>query len=130
MQTEFAAIASLLCLVSSRLAPEPKFDGVIRPTGDGRNEAYMIPPYKTNHASFLELLPSGELVMAWFSGTAEGANNCSIVLARLPSRSQQWSKANLTARRNGYSNQNPVLFYDNTTGVLYLYHSQQIADPH
>ena len=54
-------------------------EGVVRPTGDGRKEAYMIPPYKSNHASFLELLPSGELVMAWFSGTAEGANNCSLL---------------------------------------------------
>ncbi len=59
----------------------------------------MIPPYQSNHASFLELLPSGDLVMAWFSGTAEGANNCSIVVARLPSGSDQWSKALLVSRR-------------------------------
>ena len=87
----------------------------------------MIPPFAANHASFIELLPSGELLMAWFSGTAEGANNCSIVLASLPARGMQWSKAALVSRREGYSNQNPVLFLDSTDNVLYLFHSQQPA---
>ena len=93
--------------------------------GDGRYEAYMIPPFHSNHASFLERLPSGELLMAWFSGTKEGANNCSIVLARL--NGTQWSKAALVSRREGYSNQNPVLFFDPAKKMLYLFHSQQPA---
>ena len=77
----------------------------------------MIPPAPANHASFLELLPGGELVLAWFAGTAEGANNCSIVLARLPAGSTQWSTASLVSRREGYSNQNPVLFLDHAQEV-------------
>ena len=85
----------------------------------------MIPPFLSNHASFLERLPSGELLMAWFSGRKEGANNCSIVLARL--NDTQWSKAVLVSRRNGYSNQNPVLFFDPAKMMLYLFHSQQPA---
>ena len=91
--------------------------GVVRPTPDGRYEAYMIPPAAANHASFLELLPDGELLLAWFAGTAEGANNCSIVLARLPGNGTQWSAASLISRRDGYSNQNPVLFLDPTGQV-------------
>ena len=87
----------------------------------------MIPPAAANHASFLEQLPSGELLMAWFSGTAEGANNCSIVIARLEPGSMQWSKAVLASRREGYSNQNPVLFFDRDKKVLHLFHSQQPA---
>lgn len=77
----------------------------------------MIPPAAANHASFLELLPDGELLLAWFAGTAEGANNCSIVLANLPPKSTQWSEASLVSRREGYSNQNPVLFLDPTGQV-------------
>ena len=77
----------------------------------------MVPPAAANHASFLELLPHGELLLAWFSGTAEGADNCSIVIAHLPSGSEQWSNASLVSRRPGYSNQNPVLFLD-TTGQV------------
>ena len=63
--------------------------GVVRDVGDGRYEAYMIPPDKANHASFLEQLPTGELLMAWFSGTKEGANKCSIVMAHLPANGSQ-----------------------------------------
>lgn len=82
--------------------------------------------------------------MAWFAGTAEGANNCSIVLAHLFHGSDQWTNASIASRRPGYSNQNPVLFLDPTeqvaplypnhhyhktspAQVLYLFHSQQPA---
>lgn len=94
--------------------------GKIRKTADGRYEAYMVPPAAANHASFLELLPHGGLGMAWFSGTQEGANNCSIVVAYLSSGSSQWSNASLVSRRSGYSNQNPVLFLDPTGQVLHV----------
>ena len=101
--------------------------GIIRPTGDGRYEAYMIPPKKSNHASFLEQLSSGDFVMAWFSGEKEGASNCSIAIATLTANSSQWSAGRIVSWRVGYSNQNPVLFQDRTTGILHLFHSQQPA---
>ena len=91
--------------------------GKVRKTADGRYEAYLVPPAATNHASFLELLPSGDLLLTWFAGIAEGADNCSIVMARLPHKSDQWSNASLVSRRPGYSNQNPVLFLDPTGQV-------------
>ena len=101
--------------------------GIIRPTGDGRYEAYMIPPNISNHASFLEQLSSGDFVMAWFSGVKEGASNCSIAIARLAANGSQWSRGEVVSWRVGYSNQNPVLFQDTTTGILHLFHSQQPA---
>ena len=105
----------------------PIFDGKIRKTADGRYEAYLVPPAASNHASFLELLPNDDLALAWFSGSAEGADNCSFVLTLLPNGSLQWSRASLVSRRPGYSNQNPVLFLDPTGQVLYLFYSQQLA---
>lgn len=65
--------------------------------------------------------------MAWFSGLEEGASNCSIAIARLTVNSSQWSPGRVVSWRVGYSNQNPVLFEDRTTGVLHLFHSQQPA---
>ena len=89
----------------------------------------MIPPYQSNHASFLELVPAnGILVMAWFSGTSEGADKCSIVTAYLLTNSTQWSNATLVSRRDGYSNQNPVLYYDTSKNLLNLFYTQQKAD--
>ena len=85
----------------------PIFDGKIRKTADGRHEAYLVPPAASNHASFLELLPNDDLALAWFSGSAEGADNCSIVLALLPNGSLQWSRASLVSQRPGYSNRTP-----------------------
>lgn len=106
---------------------DPKFDGVLRNASDGTMEAYMIPPYASNHASFIEPLPNGDLVMAWFSGTSEGESNVAIVFSQLKNNSDQWTKAQVVSQRKGYSNQNPVLFHDNKTDVLYLFHSQQEA---
>ena len=155
-----SSVAVVLALLASASRSHPVFDGEshsllvlcltallpgkVRKTSDGRYEAYLVPPAAANHASFLELLPGGELVLAWFSGTAEGADNCSIVVARLPSGGDQWSNASLVSRRPGYSNQNPVLFLDSSgkvrntptqsplspsLQVLYLFHSQQPAAP-
>jgi hypothetical protein len=77
-----------------------------------------------NHASTLEVLPDGSLVAAWFSGEKEEASGCAIVFAKLPAGTSTWSTAATLSKRDGFSNQNPVLFYDNTTSVLHLFHSQ------
>jgi predicted neuraminidase len=87
----------------------------------------MIPPYKSNHASTIEQLPDGTLAVAWFSGEKEEADGCAIVFATLPAGSKQFTKAATLSERDGYSNQNPVLFYDPKTKILHLYHSQAKA---
>lgn len=105
----------------------PIHAGKVRPVGDGSYEAYLIPPNKANHASFIEQLPTGDLMIAWFSGSKEGQNDVSIYIARLSSGTDKWSNASLVSRQDGYSNQNPVLYYDSTTKILNLWHSQQLA---
>merc|ERR1719174_503714 len=107
---------------------DPAFDGKIRNDTDGSMAAYMIPPYKSNHASTLEVLDDGTLVAAWFSGEHEEASGCAIVFAKLPPGSMQWSHAATLSKREGYSNQNPVLFFDLHTKTLHLYHSQASAN--
>jgi len=119
-----------MAMASSALPPPPPglhFDGVVRPEVDGAMAAYMIPPYLSNHASTIELLPDGTLTAAWFSGEAEEASGCAIVFATMRAGSGRWSPAATLSKRDKYSNQNPVLFYDSTTGILHLFHSQAPA---
>lgn len=72
---------------------DPGFDGKIRPNGDGSFVAYMIPPFQSNHASFIEVLPGNTLTLGWFSGKKEGANDVAIVLAELnTTEPTQWSR--------------------------------------
>ena len=107
----------------------PKYDGVVRPEPDGSQSAYMIPPYASNHASTIEQLPDGTLAAAWFSGEHEEAPGCAIVFARRPpGANAAWTKAATVSRNPKLSNQNPVLFYDNASRTLHLFHSQQQAD--
>ena len=117
-----AAAAAIL----AQAAPLP-FDGVIRLQRDGSSIAYMVPPNLANHASTLEQLPNGDLLLAWFSGVKEEADKCAIAFSRLPAGSAQWSPPRIVSERDGYSNQNPVLFHDTTTGVTWLFHSQLAA---
>ena len=107
------------------VSPLVVFAGKIRYAGDGRYKAYMVPPFEANHASFLELLPNGDMLLAWFSGKKEGYSGVAIVLSRLKSGSNQWSNATVVAQRKGYSNQSPVIFSDPKSKMVHLFHSQQ-----
>jgi len=107
----------------------PEFDGVLRNAGDGRTDAYLIPPFASNHASMVEQVDNGRLHMAWFSGTHEGQDGVAIVYSELNASSgavgSAWSSAATLSQRKGYSNQNAVLYSDDKASVLHLFHSQQ-----
>jgi predicted neuraminidase len=115
-----------LILMSS--AAVATFDGKVRQQEDGTYAAYLKPPYQSNHASSIEQLPDGSLALAWFSGVGEGLNRCSIVFSTLPNGTDTWTDAITVSVRDGFSNQNPVVFYDKTSNLLRLYHSQQPAN--
>jgi predicted neuraminidase len=116
------AVAALAASAASA-APLP-FDGLVRPQAGGLAVAYMDPPNLANHASTIELLPDGTLLLAWFSGIEEEADKCAIAVSRLPPGSAQWTPPAIVSERDGYSNQNPVLFHDATSGSTMLFHSQ------
>lgn len=119
-------LALFVCFTSSIAAPL-SYDGLVRPQKDGSLVAYMDPPNIANHASSIEQLPDGTLLLAWFSGIKEEANKCAIAVSRLPAGSSQWSKPMIVSERDGFSNQNPVLYYDASTKTTFLYHSQLAA---
>ncbi len=99
------------------------FDGVIHRSADGSSYAFLSPPKTGNHASSIEqLTPSGTLAVAWFTG-GEGTPNCSIAVSLLKVDSQQFTPGVVVSERVNYTNQNPVLFWDNHTQILHLFHS-------
>ena len=91
-------------------SPPPHFDGVLRPAGDGRLDAYLVPPFPSSHASMVEQTIQGQLHMAWFSGSKEGANEVSIVYSQLNTTSAKagsaWSPAKVLSRRNDEQDSN------------------------
>ena len=130
----FALLAYALALafaLGSAVASTPspkKFDGVLRNVGDGRQDAYLIPPFASNHASFVEKDSKERLTMAWFSGSKEGESGVAIVVSTYDGVNKRWGNASVVSQRDGYSNQNPVLFWDDANATLHLFHSQQQAD--
>eukprot|EP01101_Sappina_pedata_P012313 TRINITY_DN8439_c0_g1_i1.p1 TRINITY_DN8439_c0_g1~~TRINITY_DN8439_c0_g1_i1.p1 ORF type:complete len:396 (+),score=74.22 TRINITY_DN8439_c0_g1_i1:40-1188(+) len=103
------------------------WDGIVKQTDDGRYTTLLHPAFKESHASFLEVLPNGDLLCAWFSGMHEGYSGVAIVMSRLVYGSSQWSDFEVLSQREGYSNQNPVIYYDPSRNQVQLYHSQQPA---
>lgn len=110
--------------------PPPAYDGVLRHVGSGRVDAYLTPPFVSNHASMVEQTAGGQLHMGWFSGSHEGQDGVAIVHSWLSNTSvgSTWSHATTLSRRAGYSNQNAVLFSDDNASILHVFHSQQGAN--
>lgn len=109
----------------------PKFDGVVRDAGNGRWDAYMIPPFKSNHNSMVEQTADGRLHMTWLSGTKEGADGWGVVYAQLDSSQLQkgsaWSKAEPIAKESGWAMGGNSIYADDTTSVLHVYHARREA---
>jgi hypothetical protein len=103
------------------------YDGIIHRSTDGSSYAFLSPPETGDHASFIEeMTPSGTLAVAWFTG-GEGQPNCSIAVSLLEVGSQQFTAGVIVSERVNYTNQNPVLYWDNETQILHLYHTSQLA---
>jgi predicted neuraminidase len=73
------------------------------------------------HAPTITELPSGDLMAAWFGGTAEGKADVNIWYAKLPKGSDKWTEPKILVDIPGNSDQNPVLFVnrDNVTWLLW-----------
>eukprot|EP01101_Sappina_pedata_P003546 TRINITY_DN1425_c0_g1_i2.p1 TRINITY_DN1425_c0_g1~~TRINITY_DN1425_c0_g1_i2.p1 ORF type:complete len:417 (+),score=49.32 TRINITY_DN1425_c0_g1_i2:49-1299(+) len=131
-QTKRTALSFVLLIVTLyfflHLAESlnPLWDGLLREAEDGPIEAIMHPPFRANHSSFLNSLPTGDLLMAWFSGSAEGYSDVAIVLSRLVQGSNKWTQTEVLTHREHYSNQNPVIHYNDRNNTVHLYFTQQL----
>ena len=131
-------LASLISIVVAQPIPDVP-DGVLRKLPDGRVVAALPQGYMPGHhdptterggqehASFLMVLPSGEMLCGWFCGKMEAEYEMNVVMARLLPNSTTWEKPVVVSHRANYSNQNPLLFYDDATGYLHMYHPSQLV---
>lgn len=99
-------------------------DGQLTPAGSGRNEAFLPSPKIQNHASFLHVLPGGDLICAWFGGTLEGKADISIHASILLRGADSWGPAQTLSDDPVHSEQNPVIFTA-PDGGLWLFHTSQ-----
>ena len=139
-------LALLAPLFVSGPGPFGPFNGTLYPTADGRFKAQLPQgttsiftngswgprdPSRENggqdHSTFLAALPSGELLMAWFSGQMESEDPMHTAMSRLAPGSSQWEATVVVPQtvQPSYSNQNPVLLYDEQTALLHLLHPTQ-----
>jgi predicted neuraminidase len=82
-----------------------------------------LPPEATKwrvHASTLTEAPNGDLLLAFFGGTSEGASNQNLYMARLPHGSRTWGKPQLLFDEPGKADGNPVLWTDGSTVRLFF----------
>jgi predicted neuraminidase len=79
-------------------------------------------PFPSAHASTIVELPNGDLLAAWFGGTAEGAPDTAIWASRrTASQANQWSAPYVLVREPNIACWNPVLFHS-SDGKLWLYY--------
>lgn len=84
-------------------------------------EPGSIAGYPSCHASTLVELPDGELLAAWFAGSAEGAKDVAELGARLAPDSSAWSKPQVLVDTPGKADGNPVLHVDRRGRVWMFY---------
>jgi predicted neuraminidase len=89
-----------------------------------RVDAYIPSLGDENHAPSLTLLPGGDLLCVWFAGSAEGAGDVSIGMARLPAGASGWEEPRFVTESRDRSEQNPSLFLT-PDGELWLLFTSQ-----
>ncbi len=82
-------------------------------------DIFTTAPFASCHASTLVELANGDLLAAWFGGTAEGAPDVAIWAARRTASG--WSAPYTLAREPRIATWNPVLFHTRD-GRLWLYY--------
>eukprot|EP01084_Bolivina_argentea_P179657 310438_1 len=116
---------------------EPPYDGIIREqtNEDGRLSAILEPAYAMNHCANLHFISSTKtLAISWFTGCAEGGNDTSDALSRISINDLKvggkWDSPNIISQDVSYSDQNPLIFTDETNNNLHLFYTrQQVSVP-
>lgn len=96
------------------------------PADSNRVEAFILPMGAENHASNMVELPNGDLLCAWFAGSAEGRSDIKIALARLSAGEARWTTPVWVSGDPERSEQNPALFCA-PEGKLWLFYTAQLT---
>lgn len=96
--------------------------------GKGYIQGFIVSDQDHHHAPCIEVTPSG-LACAFFAGKDEGLDGTSIYVSYLDHGQDTWTTPIRVSYRSGFSNQNPVLWYNKSGNTLHLFHSSQPAAP-
>lgn len=114
---KYGVVCLVIVLAATQMAFAQESDGLIfAPLVSGRALPGTQPD---NHASTIVELHNGDVLVAWFGGTAEGNPDVAIYGARL--HNGVWSAPQELARAPHVACWNPALFHDGK-GVLWLYY--------
>ena len=120
MQTRRLHLRTLISLLALRSAVLMAQIQSPHPTPDSSQEfIFTSAPFPSAHASTIVELRQGDLLAAWFGGTAEGAPDTAIWASRRTAG--QWSAPYLLVREPGGPCWNPVLFHS-ADGKLWMYY--------
>ncbi|RJS84879.1 hypothetical protein CW702_01860 [Candidatus Bathyarchaeota archaeon] len=81
----------------------------------------QIPSRPFNHAPTIAVLPRGDILAAWYSGSFEGARDVAILSSRLVKSEGGWSDPAILIDTPNKCDGNPVLFVDRY-GDLWLFY--------
>lgn len=109
----FVFIACCASAVKSQTSPSDV------PKNEKKEFIYETAPFPSAHASTIVELANGDLMAAWFGGTAEG--NADVAIWGSRRTSGKWSAPIELARESGTPTWNPVLFYTKDK-KLWLYY--------
>jgi predicted neuraminidase len=123
-------ITETMATTTTTVLEPPEFDSSLRASAS-RSYSYaeaFIPALTTQcHASNLLLLPSGDLLCAWFGGSIEGRPDICIYMSRLPAGQKVWTEAKKMTHDHTRSEQNPLLFRNPSNGEVRLLYTSQDA---
>jgi predicted neuraminidase len=98
---------------------------LFHPPDDGLRVDALIPSLgDEDHAPSLTVLPNGDLLCVWFAGSAEGAGDVRIGLARLPAGAARWDEPRFVTESLDRSEQNPSVFVTPGGDLWLLFTSQ------
>lgn len=122
LKTSLASLLIAFCLsacLSAAIRGQTNGGGNSAPKYNGGEFIYETAPFPSAHASTIVELADGNLMAAWFGGTAEG--NPDVAIWGSQRRGGKWSAPVELARENGTPTWNPVLFYTKDK-KLWLYY--------
>lgn len=106
-------MVSIQCSEEEWIVREPKYSSGTVFVGDES--------FKSPHGSTITALDNGDILCAWYAGTAEKADDVAVLMSRLNHGETTWTPYEVVADTPDYSEGNPVLFQA-PDGVVWLWY--------
>lgn len=88
-----------------------------------------IPGYPVHHCSSITEAPNGDLLVSWYGGSYESADDQVLFLSRRPKGSRAWTKPEIVVRSPGKPPGNAILFTDKIGRIWLLWGRMEGKQP-